>query len=190
MDAATLAKLLGTGMGSLKYVGVTSDMLTDLGEGGAPIQVISNMHIDFTDPKETRASGTIAQSGMTYEVVLIGQKVYMKSAGEAWQEVPSEYTSSNSVQSNYSESYWNQVLLGEVIKVGAETVDGIATTHFRATGGESEGMVIDSFDIWVDAQWRCVKGELRSALWSEAATLTTSNTFYDFDVPVEITAPI
>jgi hypothetical protein len=64
--------------------------------------------------------------------------------------------------------------------IGQEVVRGVATTHYRVTGGGESPI-----DIWTDAQDR-----LRRFRWTHGRDQQTDTTdYFDFDAPVAITIP-
>jgi hypothetical protein len=189
VDAAALAAQIGNAMGSLKYFAVISE--SSIEAGPTSMTVSTEMHMDLTNPAETRATGKVTQMGATVDVIMIGTKIYMRVGTDDWMEVPSDQVNTGT-QSNYSESYWKDLLIGGVTKVGTEVVNGVTATHYRAGGGASDGMTITSLDIWVDAAGRCVKNELSASVAQTGAdgTMTTTTLFFDFDVPITVEAPI
>jgi hypothetical protein len=95
-----------------------------------------------------------------------------------------------------------------VTKVGTETVDGAATTHYRvavppqtfATSGMTAGKSVP-VDVWIDAQHRVRQEKLSVVLTADGSSASTSGSapktlgmtmtlhLSDFGTPVRVTAP-
>ncbi|MDR0836835.1 MAG: hypothetical protein LBM94_01225 [Propionibacteriaceae bacterium] len=190
VNAATLAAQLGSAMGKLEYVAVNAE--TAIAYDANTMVITSEMRMDLTNPAETRAVGTMSQSGASFDVIMVGSKIYMKMDTQPWAEYPTDQVNTGT-EANYGETYWNDMFVGGITFVGAEDVNGAPTMHYRSLGGNAEdGMTILSFDIWVNATGRCVKNQLKATLVQETITaeLTSTTSFFDFDVPVTIEAPI
>ncbi len=110
---------------------------------------------------------------------------------------------------------WLRAASGDVTTVGTETIDGVATTHYRATvdidkypdlvpaenrdamrkavDALKKAAHVSSFPmhVWVgkDGLVRQVRTALTETIQGETVNVVTSERFYDFGTPVEITLP-
>jgi hypothetical protein len=110
---------------------------------------------------------------------------------------------------------WLRAASGDVTTVGTETVDGVPTTHYRATvdidkypdlvpaeNREAMRKAVDALKkaahvssfpmhVWVgkDGLVRQVRTVLTETIQGQTVNIVTSERFYDFGTPVEIALP-
>jgi hypothetical protein len=110
---------------------------------------------------------------------------------------------------------WLRAASGDVTTIGTETIDGVATTHYRTTvdidkypdlvpaeNRDAMRKAVDSLEkaahvssfpmhVWVgkDGLVRQVRTVLTEMIQGQTVNVVTSERFYDFGTPVEIALP-
>ncbi|MDR0436412.1 MAG: hypothetical protein LBH11_06615 [Propionibacteriaceae bacterium] len=187
-DVAELAARISAFTGSLRYVKMW--VFSSASVGSVLTTVSVDISVDFTDPANPKSQGVMVADGQSLEVINIGTNSWMRYAGGEWQATPGtdlEVTPSDGM----GEQYWIAVFgTGTVEVVGTETINGIETQHLRVSDceGTAEGATVDSVNVWLDDANRIHRAEMM--MISQGIPMTTVSEYYDFDVPVEITAPI
>ena len=155
--------------------------------------------VDQTDRKNKNMQMTVAVAGQTVQLVVVDGDFFLDMAG-TW------YKLSKSAAAQYTESVnvdmtsWaeeSKASIEKVELVGEESVNGVATRHYRMTmdgaalkdlGGTNDTEV-DSFvyEVWLDADSHLRKYAMDIA--SGTTPVSMVGTMDKINEPVSITAP-
>lgn len=142
----------------------------------------------------------------TMEIVYIEDlgKMWIREAGDAWQEVPVMDESMLSIFDAFSMLYWWEILSvgdpDDVQYVGQEMMNGVQSHHYRSAEGSlwgafAAGCTFASVqdDIWVAVDGNFpVKRELHAGVdcQDESGEINFSMEVRDINQPLNITAPM
>jgi LppX_LprAFG lipoprotein len=129
----------------------------------------------------------------SFDAIFDGTSAYVKApflarflpAGKTWLKLNAKKAGPfKGVPQNPKEALARLKKLANVREVGDETIDGVSTTHYQATGRLGRG----TFDVWVgkdDGYVRRIKAAANGKNGSGNVTVS----FSDFGKPVTVTAP-
>lgn len=142
----------------------------------------TTVQVDRSDPKKVKAySVTDMGDGNSAQAITIGDDAWVKNPGEKWQK--SELPDENKVSS--APDFTTSLRQADsLVKVGDETIDGLAVTKYLAT---SEAEVSE---IYVDAKGRLIRRAVRPAQAPSGDDSGTIVTFSAFGEQFQIEAPI
>jgi hypothetical protein len=196
--------------------------------GALSLSITAHGAFDFVNKTGTLTLDVPSSAGSQAEqatVREIGSTLYLHipalgvlEGGKSWVQVDlSQYVQNSGALGDLSTGDPTQVLgllqhaSSSIVDLGAATVDGVATTHYRATidlaqlsttsGAGTSVLTPDQLhqleqllglssvpeDVWVDAQGRARQMSLHFSVLG--LTVTTTLRLSDFGAPVTVTAP-
>jgi hypothetical protein len=126
------------------------------------------------------------------DAILDGTTAYVRApllarflpAGKTWLKLNAKAGPFKGVPQNPKEALARLKKLANVREVGDETIDGVTTTHYRATGRLGRG----TFDVWIGKDDGYVR-RIKAAANGKDGRGNVTVSFSGFDKPVSVTAP-
>lgn len=187
---------------SLKTYSMVMSMTMDM---GGEVKTKVDMTVDQSDPSNVKMKGSTSFSGMEMNLIVIGGTTYLKNplSGNKWEKLSSSEAGQYETNTDMSKTLEQlKGALSNTENLGADTVDGVATTHYRFTVDTSAynkelgdaGVVTGddfSYDIWVDAegQMRKISSKMTMKVQDQTVTTDFTGTISGFNEPVTIEAP-
>ncbi len=169
---------------------------------GAPMEMKISGSYDISDPKKPASHLKMDVSGMAIEIIMLDGEAYLKMdlLGDQWMRTDPDTAAQMAGGGAPNLGQWAEdygKYIQSVEKVGEDTVDGVAVTHYRLKlspealselgGGSDIGEVTSiDYEVWVDAD-----GFTRKfAVDMPGETPVKMNaTMSDINQPVSIKAP-
>ena len=165
---------------------MTMDMTT--GSSGTTIDVTMDVDVDATDASTPKLSGTMSMMGITMKVVEVGSQMWA-DMGTGWQVLPS--SDSDIPQTNFDANYFTQAMGGAAgTYVGSEAKAGTTADHYTFSGGETDQLIINSMDLWIDSQNHVVGFSFDGLDAAQTADVTMDVTMTDYGESLSITPPM
>lgn len=120
------------------------------------------------------------------ELIFIGDKIYLRSAGTWWDLGPGTETSGEGLDVFSPATVLDQVAkLGQVRTVGSDDVRGAPATHYTTTNRTSH----DRYDVWINSDGLVVRIIETDGNPKPGTPTKTTTDLFDFGAPVTIEAP-
>ncbi|MCH9816818.1 MAG: LppX_LprAFG lipoprotein [Actinomycetia bacterium] len=184
----------------------------DIESSAGPAAAAGSVQLDGVynfDPQQIQTTITSNAGGqkVNAELVVVDGKSYVKMAelgGDNWVEMPIEQLGLTDSILSPQDSMGNLSELTGIKKVGKEDIDGVATTKYEGSmkiqdamadagladqNGEVKGTA--DVEVWVDEEDRLVRVNtiVKAKVEGQEVKSSTSMTFSDYGVEVDVTAP-
>ena len=174
--------------------------------GGRTVAADAKGEVDFDDARShfrVAGVGAHAMAG-EFEVVSIGRSLFQRPVGDAkWVRTTVDGPTGRSPFGTDPDELFTYLesVSEDVTSLGEEIVDGVPVTHLRATIDTSAledvpstaAVRYDPIDVWIDDANRVRKMALDATVdgpeASGISTMSMTTRFWDFGVPVDVTAP-
>lgn len=176
------------GFASVKTYRTDFDSVTEV--NGAKQKSTGSFVYDRTDASKVKMSGSLKGPDMTAKIIIIGEDMYLQNAqlGKRWlkQSLRNSPAGVGAQTGNpMAQAEELSKLSGTTQVIGPETVDGLATTHYRfvASGADAK-----TGDFWIEDATKLT----RKSVWSVetgGGKGTTTITIPEVNQAVSIEAP-
>jgi hypothetical protein len=185
----------------------------DLSVQGQKFKTRTEMDLRIRMKPDLAMVGTMTQSGTTpgggglpglsrapMEMIMVGDAMYMKTGtpglagGKPWAKMPLGGGASGggdllkqSKENGPGERTRQLTGAKDLREIGKETVDGVATTHYRGTVPVAGDRM--TVDVWVDSENRPRKQTTNGVIKSLGGKLTSTSYFSEYGKPFKVSVP-